>query len=156
MLVKRLLNELLKPSNPVIELGSYVASGILTSTAGELIFSIPLGRILPRGTTVQSFSCNICVRASNRNYTGLYVIKNTSGGSDETPFNTANSPMATFYDGANNRRTPTIKPTISLQGRTNLFFNWETGTANYFSGNVNNQACTVLMTNIRIVLNIPQ
>ena len=60
----------------------------------------------------------------------------------------------TFYDGANNARTPYKKPTILIEGNTFIYFEWLTETNYYFAGssavngNINNNACTVFLSNI--------
>lgn len=48
-------------------LGSYVALGYLTNSAGSLRFSIPLGRTLPYDTEIESITFNMVVRAGNAN-----------------------------------------------------------------------------------------
>ena len=151
----------IKVSTERISLGRYVAAAILTGSGGSIYFTVPLGRVLKDGATVKALSFQTTVRASNANGNGIYIIKNESGGTSSATFNyeadktySSSNPLMPFYDGANNRRTPTVKPTILIEGNTFIYFEWLTGTSHYFSGNstntkyLNNNACTAFLSNI--------
>ena len=62
----------------------------------------------------------------------------------------------TFYDGADNKRTPSKKPTVRIEDGCMLYFEWVTGTNYYFAGNstlngkLNNNACTAFIDTIVI------
>ena len=144
-----------------IKIGRYIATGILTSSGGSLHFSIPLGRVLKDGATVKALSFRIVVRASSAAGNGVYIIKSESGGTSTAVFSyeadktySLSNPLMTFYDGANNARTPYKKPTILIEGNTFIYFEWLTETNYYFAGssavngNINNNACTVFLSNI--------
>lgn len=146
-----------------LSMGSYIAAGVLSSTGGQLAFSIPLGRAFSEEYFIKSISFGIVVRASNAAGTGTYIIKSASGGSSPADFSyesdktySNSDPLMVFYDGANNKRTPSLKPTIELCGGSNIYFNWPTNTNDYFTGNTtvrnncNNNACTVWLSNIEI------
>ena len=141
-----------------LNLGVCACGAVLTTDASALYFTIPTGRVFPSGTTITRITGNMSVRASNRNSTGMYIVKSSSGGSSGAAFDTAASVVSTFYDGANNKRTPSVKPSLKLYGGTNIHFAWATGIDNYFSGNatntsyVNNQACMVMLTNLVVYL----
>lgn len=146
-------------TNPrTLNLGVCACGAVLTTDASALYFTIPTGRVFPSGTEITRITGTMSVRASNRNGTGMYIMKSSSGGSSGATFDTARSIVSTFYDGANNKRTPSAKPSLNLYGGTNIYFAWATGTNNYFSGNatntsyINNQACMVMLTNLVIYL----
>ncbi len=144
-------------------LGDLIVPAVLTSNGGRLVFSIPTGRVFNENFTITRLSCGIVVRASNAAGTGTYIIKSSSGGSSQADFEyiadkkyTTSDPLMTFYDGANTKRTPTKKPEITLEGGTNILFDWATETTDYFTGNstvrgnTNNNACTVWLQGIEI------
>lgn len=144
-------------------IGDLITSGVLTSTGGRLIFSIPTGRVFNENYIITSLTFNIVVRASNAAGAGTYIIKSASGGSSHAEFDyksnksySTSKPLMTFYDGANTKRTPTKKPEITLEGGTNILFDWDTGTNDYFTGNstvrgnTNNNACTVWLQSIEV------
>lgn len=143
-----------------ISLGTYITGGVLTSNSSNIHFSIPTGRVFPDGTTISKLTFNIVVRASNSNASGLYIVKNASGGTDVKYYDSTASFQ--FYNGANQPKTlTTAMSTISLQGGTNIYVNW-VGSGNYFfsgtstyNGYVNNQPISVMLTDITATLNIP-
>lgn len=152
-----------------ISLGRYVASGILTSTGGALEFSIPTGRVFDPEAYIKNISFNILMRATNAAGTGYYIIKGSSGGTNSAVLDwnidkeyTTSDPVMDFYDGANNHRTPRVKPDITLEGGTNIRVRWDTDTSHYFSGNTtvtnnaNNNACVVWLGNIEIDIEQPE
>lgn len=143
-----------------ISLGTYITGGVLTSGSSNIHFSIPTGRVFPNGTTISKLTFNIVVRASNSNASGLYIVKDASGGTDVKYYDSTASFQ--FYNGANQPKTlTTAMSTISLQGGTNIYVNW-VGSGNYFfsgtstyNGYVNNQPISVMLTDITATLNIP-
>lgn len=143
-----------------IDLGYYLAAGLLTSSSGYLLFSIPTGRVFPQGTTISKMTCTMCARASSANGSGYYIVKKSSGGTDHVSFNSTQN--FTFYN-ANNASMTLAKSKISvvLYGGTNVRVQF-TEAAHFFSGNstitnyINNNACTIEMTSINITLNIPK
>lgn len=144
-----------------LSLGQYTALGILTSSGGFVMFSIPTGRAYPPGTTIQAISFGVVARASV-NYNdvqGNFFIKSASGGSSAASFNSASA--FTFYNGANQSKSldqSSIAKT--LQGGTNIQITMSGGT-DFFSGNettrkrINNQACSFGLNNIIVTFNIP-
>ena len=143
-----------------LDMGVYIASGLLTSAAGYLVFSIPTGRVFPNGTTVTKITCNIVVRASNANGTGYYIVKKTSGSTDQAPFDSSQN--FSFYNAGNALKTLVpSKMVLSLHGNTNIRV--ELSETSYFFSNdatihnyINNNACTVAMDSIKVTLNIPK
>ena len=143
-----------------ISLGTYVASGVLTSVGSDMHFSIPTGRVFPDGTTISKLTFNIVVRAGNHNASGMYIVKSTSGGTNPESYDSTASFQ--FYNGANQSKTlTTAMSTISLQGGTNIDVHW-LGSGNYFfsgtstyNGYVNNQPIVIMLTSITATLNIP-
>ena len=152
------LANLIKPAS--LSLGSYVAAGILTSSSGTLTFSIPTGRSYPSGTTISRLSFAIVARAGNKNSTGMYIVKSTSGGSSGASFTKGSA--FSFYNGANaSKSLAASKVTVSLYGGTNIYVNMVSGTDYFFSGNstnngyVNNQPVVVFLTSISVGFSIP-
>lgn len=144
-----------------LNMNNYISVGILTSTAGYLGFYIPTGRVFPSGTTVAKVTCLICVRASNANGSGYYIIKKTSGGTDQVSFDSTQN--FTFYNANNTSKTlATTKISTSLEGGTNVRVSLGTEASYFFSGDstiggyINNNACTVDMSSLKITLNIPK
>lgn len=144
------------PHPTTINLGSCVCTGMLSSAAGSLSFTIPTGRALGDGVSISKLTFNIVARASNSNGAGYYIIKATSGGSDAKAFNsTANF---SFYNANNVSKTLTASQrSITLQGSTNIHVNFAGGD-DFFSGTstirnyINNNACVVTLTNIVVEL----
>lgn len=145
---------------PTISLGRYVTGGILTSTAGTLQFSVPTGRLFRSGSTVSRFACSMVARATNRNGTGMYIVKASSGGSDAVAI--VSDDPSLIYNGANNLVTiPKAAWTVTLQGGTNVLVNIATGRSNFFSGSatntgyINNQAVSLFLDSIFVTIAPP-
>lgn len=143
-----------------ISLGTYITGGVLTGNGSYMHFSIPTGRVFPDGTTISKLMFNIVVRAGNHNASGLYIVKNASGGTDVKYYDSTASFQ--FYNGANQSKTlTTAMSDITLQGGTNIYVSWH-GSGDYFfsgtstyNGYVNNQPIVIMLTNITANLNIP-
>ena len=128
-----------------INLGRYISSGFITNTGGQIIFSIPLGRVLPSSASISSISFNIVARAasstsSSNTSGGFYCIKSAASGTSAATFNSASTSI-TFYDAGNNSRTltgTTFKNSVSIQGGTNILVNINSGTNYFFTGNATN------------------
>lgn len=145
-----------------IELGQMSVVAILSSDGGYMAFSLPIGRVLPKDTIITRMRGSMGARATNAAGTGVYVIKATSGGYGYAPFDTDNAQWADFYDGANNHRTPSIKPVLALNGGCSVYFTFASGTANYISGsatltsNLNNNAMIVTIADCVITAQLPE
>ena len=142
-----------------VSLGTYIAGGLLTSTAGTLTFSIPTGRVFPSGTTISKLTMNIVARASSANGAGYYIIKASSGGSDAKAFNS--EAAFSFYNANNTSKSLAASgSTVSLQGGTNIQVSLSGGN-DFFSGTstirgyINNNACIITCSSIVATLNIP-
>lgn len=146
-----------------IDISHCVTAAILTGSGGSLYFTIPLNRVLREDAVLKSISFNIGVRASYADGEGKYIVKGSSGGTTPARFEydpngtySASNPIMTFYDGANNKRTPYKKPTVQIEDGCMLYFEWVTGTNYYFAGNstlsgkLNNNACTAYIDSIVI------
>lgn len=146
-----------------IDISHCVTAVILTGSGGSLYFTIPLNRVLREDAVLKSISFNISVRASYADGEGKYIVKDSSGGTTPARFEydpngaySASNPIMTFYDGANNKRTPYKKPTVQIEDGCMLYFEWVTGTKYYFAGNstlsgkLNNNACTAYIDSIVI------
>lgn len=143
-----------------LSLGSYHATGLLTSSSAILYFTIPTGRVFPTGTTVSKITFSIIARAGKSNGAGAYIIKNASGGTSSASFDSSNS--SSFYDYADKPRTMTSSMwTKTLYGGTNVGITF-TGSENYFfTGNsdnnaiINNQPVVVTLSDINIEFTLP-
>ena len=142
-----------------LNLGVYVASGILTSNAGLLTFSIPTGRVFPSGTTISKITFDILARASSANGTGYYIIESTTTGSDVASFDSSTS--KTFHNANDTTKTITSAMwTKELYGGTNIYIAFSGGT-DFFSGTttirnyINNNAAVVYLSNIVVTLSVP-
>lgn len=143
--------------NKQINLGTYITVGILTSSAGEIAFSIPTGRVFPNNVTITKITGNLLVRASSANGNGIYIVKSTNGGYTGKDFDTSST--FTFYNGANQSKS--LAPsawTKTLNGGTNIYIRLASNTSHFFSGNAtntgytNNNACSILLTNLVVYL----
>ena len=103
-----------------------------------------------------SITFNIIARVGNSNAAGVYIIKETSGGTSTVSFDSSKS--CTFYNGNNVKETLTASmwTVKTINGHTNMYFNI-TGTSDYFfSGNatingyVNNQPVAVFLDTINV------
>lgn len=145
-----------------IDVGTYVAPAVLSSSGGQLVFSIPLYRRFGRGASVVSVSGNMTARAYDATTTGRYIVKNAASGTSAAAFNTANGTWMNFYDGANNHRTPTAKPTLTLHSGASILFNTGNQGTNYFTGSAanttacNNNAVTLHLTGVKVRIRIPK
>lgn len=141
-----------------LNLGVYVASGILTSNAGLLTFSIPTGRVFPSGTTISKITFDILARASSANGTGYYIIESTTTGSDVASFDSSTS--KTFHNANDTTKTITSAMwTKELYGGTNIYIAFSGGN-DFFSGTttirnyINNNAAVIYLSNIVVTLSI--
>lgn len=141
-----------------IDIGEIVTSGVLTSSGQYLAWTIPLGRVLPKGTTITKVLGNIVVRAANHNAAGVYIWKQNS--TERVPFNTLENSI--FIDGAG--ATQTILPSfwrLTIQGESNLLLEVTGNTSYFFPGNatnngyLNNQPCVVDLQGVKITVDIP-
>ena len=141
-----------------IDIGDLLIVGRLTSDSGRLGWTIPLGRILPKNTTITKVTGEIVVRVGSHNTSGLYIWRST--GAIPAAFDTSENSI--FLDGAETSRT--ILPSywyLSLQGESNLYMEVISSTSNFFSGNatnggyVNNQPCSVELSKVKITVDIP-
>lgn len=162
-LINEILNNIadltnLQTGEVELDIGTLIVSGRLTSATAQLGWIIPLGRVLPKGTTVTKVTGNIVVRAGNHNSTGIYIWKQNS--TQPMPFDT--SVNSIFSDGAN--ATQTILPSywnLSIQGESNLYMQVISGTSYFFSGNstnngyLNNQPCVVELREVKVTVDIP-
>lgn len=146
-------NAMLAPSS--LNLGTVVCAAILTSAAGTLEFTIPTGRIFPAGTQITSLSFNIVARASSSDGGGKYIIHKVG-----EPYGAATFTLGSNFTFANaSDQTQTITPTqatVSLQGGTNIYIWFSTGTGNFFTGSstitgyTNNNAVTLRVSDITL------
>lgn len=141
-----------------IDIGDLLIVGRLTSDSGRLGWTIPLGRVLPKNTTITKVTGEIVVRVGSHNTSGLYIWRST--GAIPAVFDTSENSI--FLDGAETSRT--ILPSywyLSLQGESNLYMEVVSSTSNFFSGNatnggyVNNQPCSVELSKVKITVDIP-
>lgn len=141
-----------------IDIGDLLIVGRLTSDSGRLGWTIPLGRVLPKNTTITKVTGEIVVRVGSHNTSGLYIWRST--GATPAIFDTSENSI--FLDGAETSRT--ILPSywyLSLQGESNLYMEVVSNTSNFFSGNatngdyVNNQPCSVELSKVKITVDIP-
>ena len=139
-----------------LALGTYVTTGVLTNGGKSLYFSIPTGRVFPAAASISKITFNIVARVGNSNASGVYIIKETSGGTSTVSFDSSKS--CTFYNGNNVKETLTASMWTfkTINGHTNMYFNI-TGTSDYFfSGNatingyVNNQPVAVFLDTINV------
>lgn len=149
-----------------IELGRYISPGLLTSGGKLLLFSIPLGRVLPSNASINSISFRICGRAASSTSLsntsgGYYFIRGTSDGSDTALFDSTIA-SSFFYDPRNNRRTITstqLLESTSIQGGTNILISISSSTDYFFTGDatilgyLNNQPIILDLQSIVINLN---
>ena len=162
-LINEILNNIadltnLQTGEVEIDIGEIVTSGVLTSSGQYLAWTIPLGRVLPKGTTVTKVLGNIVVRAANHNAAGVYIWKQNS--TERVPFNTLENSI--FIDGAG--ATQTILPSfwrLTIQGESNLLLEVTGNTSYFFPGNatnngyLNNQPCVVDLQGIKVTVDIP-
>ena len=152
--IRQWINSYTRPTQ--VNLGTCICAGNLSSSAGSLSFTIPMGRVLGDGASISKLTFNIVVRASNSNGAGYYIIKATSGGAGAKAFDSTKS--FSFYNANNVSKTlTTSQMAISLQGSTNIYVNF-TASEDFFSGTstirgyINNNACVVSLSNIVIKL----
>lgn len=138
-----------------LNLGTYVGGCVLTSSGGQIYFSIPTGRNLSH-TNISKITFNICVRCSNANGNGYYIVKRAGGSADSVAFDSSKS--CTFYDGNNAQKTLTTSMwTKNLNGGTNIYISLYGGD-HFFSGSstitgyCNNNAATVYLSGITVTL----
>lgn len=151
------LEDLFGTSSDVLSLGQYVCAAVLSSSSGYLLFSIPTGRVLPPGATVERITCNMVARAGYSEGTGRYIVKKTNGGTDYAPLDSDTS--SEFYNAYNTRQiiTPSMW-SIALQGRTNVRVTIEGDRSYFFAGTediskgINNNPVVIAMTNIKLYL----
>ncbi len=143
-----------------INLGIWFGSAVLTSSAGELFFSIPTGRVFPEGTRIERISFGVVGRASNSNGGGYYIIKGISGG--YTPALLDSDVDFIFYNANNNLKfLSQMTLSATLEGGTNIQIALS-GSDNFFSGTttitgyINNNATTVALNDIVVTLKIPK
>lgn len=162
-LINEILNNIadltnLQTGEVEIDIGEIVTSGVLTSSGQYLAWTIPLGRVLPKGTTITKVLGNIVVRAANHNAAGVYIWKQNS--TERVPFNTLENSI--FIDGAG--ATQTILPSfwrLTIQGESNLLLEVTGNTSYFFPGNatnngyLNNQPCVVDLQGVKITVDIP-
>lgn len=162
-LINEILNNIadltnLQTGEVEIDIGEIVTSGVLTSSGQYLAWTIPLGRVLPKGTTITKVLGNIVVRAANHNAAGVYIWKQNS--TERVPFNTLENSV--FIDGAG--ATQTILPSfwrLTIQGESNLLLEVTGNTSYFFPGNatnngyLNNQPCVVDLQGVKITIDIP-
>lgn len=143
-----------------LELGTMIIPAILTSTGGELYFTIPTGRLFPSGTTVSSLRFNMNGRAGSSDGQGYYIIRGSSGGTDTALFWYGSIGGTTaFYNANNNQKAVTQSMwTVSLQGGTNILVKINGGENYFFSGNatkdgyLNNQPVVLYLTYVTVGL----
>ena len=144
-----------------LNLGTYIASAVLTGGAGNLQFSIPTGRVFPSGTTITIITFDIIGRSANANGTGYYIIKSSAGGYNAASFNS--SVPSTFYNAADDQKTLTtaLWTSKSIQGGTNIYISLGDNTTDFFSGNatirnyINNNPVVLYLSNIQVILSNP-
>lgn len=159
-LLTRMLKRFSGTESTTLSIGNYTCGGILTSSAGQLFFSIPTGRVFPDGTTISRITFDMVARASNANGGGYYIIKSTSAGTTATGFDSSTS--STFYNANNVAKSLTASMwTKYISGNTNVYISFNSGTEDFFSGTstirgyINNNAVSILLTNIYVYLTFP-
>ena len=143
-----------------LELGTMILPAVLTTTGGELYFTIPTGRLFPSGTAVSSLRFNMNGRAGSSNGQGSYIIRGSSSGTDTALFWYGSTGGTTsFYNANNNQKSVTQSMwTVSMQGGTSILVRINGGENYFFSGNstkdgyLNNQPVVLYLTNVTIEL----
>ena len=162
-LINEILNNIadltnLQTGEVEIDIGDLWAIGRLSSDSSQLGWTIPLGRTLPKNTTITKITGNVIARAGNHNAGGLYFWRANTY--DPAVFDT--SVNSTFLNGAN--VSTSILPSywiMSIEGNTNLKIDIISGTNYFFTGNstnngyCNNQPCVLELSDIKVTVDIP-
>lgn len=143
-----------------LELGTMIVPAILTTTGGELYFTIPTGRLFSSGTTVSSLRFSMNGRAGSSEGQGNYIIRGSSSGTDTVLFWYGSTGGTTsFYNANNNQKSVTQSMwTVSLQGGTNILVRINGGENYFFSGNatkdgyLNNQPVVLYLSSVTVGL----
>ena len=128
----------------------HVAAGFLTSSAGTLYFTVPVGIVAPHASdvSINTLSCHILARAGNSNSSGLYCCKaNSSDTGTGASFTYGNN--FSFYNANGASKSIAASAyTVTYEGNGVLHFILPGGT-DAFSGTstirgyINNQPVAV-------------
>lgn len=143
-----------------LSLGTYVASGFLTSNSSIVQFSIPTGRVFPTNAQINTIQFNVVARVGNSSGTGSYLI--SDGDTHSVALHSASN--SNQISNANDT-TKTITSTMwtkNIYGGTNIFISINGGSNYFFSGpnsstagvngNINNQPVILYLSDIEVTI----